>query len=565
MELRYDQMRDSYPVKNVRLELPALENLCRFVQEEALLERQSVLLKGSIESDSDHLFDRRCRTILLMLRSIQEGKGRRRVSHLFEDEIDALCWEVLERERVCIPDYMKVVSSVSESPYSFPEVMEFCHEVLLMANLDTSSIAGSSPEPSVWVKLLEGQLSTVGDSDWPNGQSFQQPPKDGYIGISVNQEPNGLWDSEVIYSPNDSASQPIRANHYLGDSPEIVQVLLMVNSHNEYWGYIACRWELPDGGNVMRVCSDDAEKLIEMGMYAYPMKIDDPHDAFIKWDKSDVLVTTPMPEIPKGYDESLESMKDALAVIHVSGLITDAQIWTSHVGRLMSVFGYLTRGVFNYERGNYVETIRDFKEKISVTPNDYQAHFYIASAYQRLGEYGLAIAHFTSAIEHNATYEEAIIKRAECYEKMVELEDDPRIMYAAFNDYDTAIGINPSDARWYIARAQAYLCMSREDLARKDFDNAVRLGLNYGDIFVNHPIISASADVKGMLNRAIRVIEGAMEDSAIPKSASDYYWCGVKARYLNDRVHATGYFERARELGYEDDSDIDKHLETLKR
>ena len=70
---------------------------------------------------------------------------------------------------------------------------------------------------------------------------------------------------------------------------------------------------------------------------------------------------------------------------------------------------------------------------------------------------------------------------------------------------------------------------------------------------------------KGCLTVAIRVIEGAMEDSAIPKSASDYYWCGVKARYLNDRVHAIGYFERARELGYEDDSDLDEHLETLKR
>ena len=484
---------------------------------------------------------------------------------MFEDEIDARCWEVLERERVCIPDWIKRVSSVSESPFIFPEVVEFCHEVLLMANLDTASIAGSSPEPSVWVKLLMGQLSTVGDSDWPNRKSFQQPPKDGYIGISANQEPNGLWDSEVIYSPNDSASQPIRANHYLGDPPEIVQVLLMVNSHNEYWGYIACPWELPDGGNVMRVCPDDAEKLIEMGMYAYPMKIDDPHDAFIKWDKSDVLVTTPMPEIPKGYDESLESMKDQLAVIHVSGWITDAQSWTSRVGRLMSVFGYHTRGVFNYARANYVETIRDFKEIIGITPNNDQAHFYIASAYQRLGEYRRAIEHFTSAVEYNATYEEAIIKRAECYEKLAELEDAPYIMAAAFNDYDTAIEINPSDARWYIARAQAYLCMSREDLARRDLDNAVRLGLNYGDIFVNHPIISASAGVNEMLNLAIRVIEGAMEDPAIPKSASDYYWCGVKARYLNDRVHAIGYFERARELGYADDSALDAHLETLKR
>ena len=574
--MRYDQMRDSYPIKNVLLEVSALENLLRFVPEEPLLEKQSVILKGILEiADEDplpdHLFQRRCRTILLMLRAIQQGKGRRRASHLFEDEKDALCWEVIERGKVSIPDIVKVISSVTESPFSSAEVIGFCHEVLMMANLDTLNLDESFSKPSVWVKLLVGQLSTVGDTDWPNRQASQQPPKNGYVGILANQEPNGLWNTEVIYSPNDSASRRIRANHYLGDPPEIVQVLLMSNSHDEYWAYISCPWELPDGGNVMRVYPNDVEKLTEMGLYAYPMKSDDPHDAFVKWDKSDVLVTTPMPEIPKGYEESMESMKDSLAVIHVSGLITDAQLWTSLVGRHSSVFGYHTRGIFNYRRGNYVETIRDFKEIVRIVPEDYQAHYYIASASQQLGEYRLAIEYFTNTIELtntvelNPTREEALIKRGECYGNVALLEGNNHLFDSTLNDYDAAITINPFDARWYMSRAQACLFMSREDLARKDLDNAVRLGRNYEDIYVNHETISLSVAVQGWLNDAIRVIEGAMEDSANPKNAADYYWYGVKARYLNDKVHAIGYFERALELGYEDKNAIAQHLETLKR
>ena len=309
---------DSYPLRYVYIDpVTVLSNVIRHVSVDALGSRSFDI----VAETSWEVGQGRGESVLNMLRALLEGKNRSEVSNLFKDEIDALCWQVLASELSSVPSLVQVIARSGAGPYAAPDAMEFCSRVLWTAKLGVPHIDSVRDMPSVWARMFVGELMPANRTNWPS-------PEKGYVGLYARQEPHGNWNTAVVYSVGDYESPAVRANHYWLRSSEIVQVLLMRNEQGEYWAYVTRGQELPDGGNVMRVYPNNAEYLISLGMDVYPMNHHNPYEGYIRWDKSDVLKTDPMPPMP----ESIDRIRDIWGLMDRSGWITDAESWVKLVG-----------------------------------------------------------------------------------------------------------------------------------------------------------------------------------------------------------------------------------------
>ena len=360
--------------------------------------------------------------------------------------------------------------------------------------------------------------------------------------------------------------------------PAIARAVLMRNGTGEFWIYVSRDWEVPDGGNVMRVDEADADGLIELGLHVYPMIHDDPHDGYVKWDKSDVWVTDPMPAMPqKGFDE----LKDLLVVMDTSSMVTDHESWVTHVGQPLSYLGYLNAGDHHYRRGEYALSVDAFSRVLEMHPTDHQAFYGRGGSLARLGKFDLAVRDFSDAIRSNPEHFESYIKRAEAFASLGDLR-------RGIDDSSKAIQVAPENTigystRWQIrwnmfqrdmmppriprggnARALARAIDAQAEQIIEDIDNAVRLGRNFEDLFIDNQSVAGSPAVNIGVAVAMKLLETLTGGAPGPSTATDYYYCGVRALYTNNRRTARQYFEKAKELGFENHAKLDQHLANLR-
>ena len=107
---------------------------------------------------------------------------------------------------------------------------------------------------------------------------------------------------------------------------------MLIHNGNDFYAYITRDWEIPDGGNIMRVHPENAGYLIELGMDPYTMLHHEPYGGYIIWDKSRFLDTDPVPPVP---EESFDQIADMLGLADRSGWIEDPEDWIQWVGNTL--------------------------------------------------------------------------------------------------------------------------------------------------------------------------------------------------------------------------------------
>ena len=561
MSSGFHEIRDSYPVMTVRFDLDTgLLNLMRFVPLDALLEAQKLLVTSpSIE---------RLQNIILMLKTMRSGTGRRRAAHLFNDAIDARCWEVMEQGKIDVPRLVGIATDAGAGLFAGPFMVEFSTSVFMEACLGLPDLKAWTADglPTVWVSVFQGNLIFAEQEEWP-------AIEDGHAGLFANRQPKEPWKSAIVYNQIDSRRPAIIANHYFSNAQETARAVLMQNSIGEYWAYISRDWEVPDGGNVMRVHPSHAADLIDLGLHVHPMLHDDPHQGYVKWDKSDVWVTDPVPPMPV---DGMDTLKDLLTLMHSSDMIIDSDSWIVHVGKPLSHWGHLSKGHHHYRLGEHALAVEAFSEALIEYPDAAEAYYGRGGAHARLVALELAVQDFNKSIELNPTHFESYVKRAESYAALGEFA-------SAIKDADNAISISPSKAvgyavRW-TTRVQIIELLRRSDGTDSavlshlmhdhilrildDIDSAVRLGGDYEELYIDNSDVAQSASTQNTIALATKMLESIMVDPSNPRTASDYYYCGVRALYTNNRNRALQYFERAKELGFENLANVDQHINNL--
>jgi tetratricopeptide (TPR) repeat protein len=75
-----------------------------------------------------------------------------------------------------------------------------------------------------------------------------------------------------------------------------------------------------------------------------------------------------------------------------------------YLGSPLAAEAYRSKGVSALEKGNYSLGIRDFRQAISLNPKNSQSHYDLATAYEALFKYDMAIEEYQTAIEYDASF-----------------------------------------------------------------------------------------------------------------------------------------------------------------
>ena len=126
-------------------------------------------------------------------------------------------------------------------------------------------------------------------------------------------------------------------------------------------------------------------------------------------------------------------------------------------------------------------------------------------------------------------------------------------------ELDEAARLNPGDAKAYLNRRYANYKKGDYDRAIEDYDNAVRLCSNYQTDFIDSHFAHGGMEI---FNAGIELLDSVVGSPC--KSAVDFYYSGISILFSGNKHKARRRFERARELGFEDDDKITEHLENLK-
>lgn len=146
---------------------------------------------------------------------------------------------------------------------------------------------------------------------------------------------------------------------------------------------------------------------------------------------------------------------------------------------------------------------------------DETTYFNQGVSYETSGQYDLAVAEYTKAIEINPQYAKAYISRGAIYYSRKNQYD------LAIGDYAKAIEINPQDPIAYTLRGHVYMSKRQYDLAVIDFSKSVELNPQDKRTYFN----------RGLVYYLERQYELAIADfrkttELDPQDIQPYYGCG---------------------------------------
>lgn len=137
--------------------------------------------------------------------------------------------------------------------------------------------------------------------------------------------------------------------------------------------------------------------------------------------------------------------------------------------------GYIARGEFYRWENKYDEAIKDFTKAIELKTGNYHIYTERANCYYSLQQYDKAITDTRKDIEVNIDCNNAYSQRAQAYVKL-------KMYSKALEDFNKAIEIintKKEDNIWksslYIERGDCYKSMEKNDLAVKDYEQALAL------------------------------------------------------------------------------------------
>ena len=158
--------------------------------------------------------------------------------------------------------------------------------------------------------------------------------------------------------------------------------------------------------------------------------------------------------------------------------------------------------------------------------------------------------------------------------------NDRGFYYSKKGEYDSAIadftevlriynerkelipGANPDFTIIYLNLGSVYQTNMDYDMAIENYDNVVRICPNYVEDFVNSTFANGGQEE---VDKAVTFLDSVSNNYyQSGNKATAAYYAGVSILFSGNRHKAERRFERARELGFEDDDKITEHLENLK-
>lgn len=262
----------------------------------------------------------------------------------------------------------------------------------------------------------------------------------------------------------------------------------------------------------------------------------------------------------------------------VKQIITMLQSVFSASGKSRGLF---SRGMAQYNKGDFKQAIKTFSRSIVVNPDNAKSYLWRGMAYESIGNPDAAEKDYTRALSIDPQYMAALCKRGEIYSQKgdnnkalsdfndaIRLEPDYAEAYKgrglvhkdmgnfkrAITDFNIAIDIDPGYDEAFLWRGLTYYTLGEFGLAIEDFDRAIEINPEYEDAYMGRAL---AYDGLGRFDISIGDNTLALEIN--PDSASAYYGRGSAYRRsgspdlalqdLNmairlDQEYADAYFER---------------------
>lgn len=171
----------------------------------------------------------------------------------------------------------------------------------------------------------------------------------------------------------------------------------------------------------------------------------------------------------------LELGKDELARVDYS-LVLDIETFNQEA--------LLMRAYIYRQMRDYKSARSDYERLLKLNPQSYNGRLGLAMLEQKEGRYKEALSILNSMITDKADGATQITAPlyAVLYVARAGVEKDMQHIDMALIDLEEAIQLDPSQSEAYLMRGQIYLSQKRKELARRDFEKAVTLGVPQADV-----------------------------------------------------------------------------------
>lgn len=141
-------------------------------------------------------------------------------------------------------------------------------------------------------------------------------------------------------------------------------------------------------------------------------------------------------------------------------------------------YGYIGRGNYAEEVGDYIQALSDFQQAIQVAPQKFQNYFNLGDLQFKVGLTSEAVQTYTSAIAINPNYADAYINRGQFYLQLNQSEN-------ALSDFNQALALEPTSPIAITNRGNVYLQTGQTNLAIADFTQAINNSPTYAAAWYN--------------------------------------------------------------------------------
>ncbi len=172
------------------------------------------------------------------------------------------------------------------------------------------------------------------------------------------------------------------------------------------------------------------------------------------------------------------------------------------------------RGISEFQKGDYSGAIDNLKSSVTLDPGNYQAYYFLGSAYERLLYHDKALLNYNISISLKPDFNEALFNRAVLYYKSGKYEkaaeefnhlltlppgETQAIYFRGINygeddddtGFDELMTMANKEADIYNYLAQCYNKMNRNDKAVECFTLAINLKESEDNYYVNRGLVYA--------------------------------------------------------------------------
>lgn len=144
----------------------------------------------------------------------------------------------------------------------------------------------------------------------------------------------------------------------------------------------------------------------------------------------------------------------------------------------------LMRAYIYRQKRDYKAARSDYERLLKLNPLSYNGRLGLAMLEQKEGKYEEALSVLNKMIADKADGATQITAPlyAVLYVARAGVEKDMQHIDLALIDLEEAIEQDPSQSEAYLMRGQIYLSQKKKELARRDFEKAVTLGVPQGDV-----------------------------------------------------------------------------------